>query len=602
MRKTKFLFWLAFILLTNLQVVAQQKIYEPTWESLNTRSYPAWFNDAKLGIFIHWGLYSVPSWSTKEQYAEWFLRGLMTNDTARINFQKRVFGENFTYEQYKDLFKAELFDANQWADLFQKAGAKYIILVSKHHDGYCLWPSKYAPGWNSMETGPKRNIVGELEKAIRKNTDIKFGLYYSLPEWNSPLYRWGTDPGTKVNEYVEKHMVPQFKELISTYKPSLVFTDGEWDHSAATWKAPELISWYFNTVGDEAIVNNRWGGGSDYGFLTPEYSSGIHSPNRPWAECRGMGRSFGLNRNETIDAYLTPEDLIHFFVMAVANGGGMTLNVGPAADGQIPLLQQERLLQLGSWLKVNGEAIYGSRAFTKTIEEKDVTVTRVDSTINFDWVRNSPIKGIKEDDFTAKWEGFITPKYSESYRFEAVADDGIRVWVNNQLVVDQWGNTSTEKEGSVMDRQKGAAKGGQIKLKAGVKYAIKVEYFESKQNAHAFLYWQSKHQSRQIVPQEALATEISATGDGLKAVYSSKKTTLCYTSNKGNIYAIALEWPEDKLVLNIPSPASNAKVTLLGRDGVLPWTYENGKMVIDVTGIRYNEVPCQWAWTFKIAQ
>lgn len=601
MKKTKLLILAALLLVASLQGIAQQKVYEPTWESLNTRPYPAWFNDAKLGIFIHWGLYSVPSWSGKEQYAEWFLRGLLSGDSARIDFQKRVFGENFKYEQYKDIFKAELFDANQWADLFAKSGAGYIILVSKHHDGYCLWPSKYAPNWNTVETGPKRDIVGELAKAIRTNTNLKFGLYYSLPEWNNPLYRWGFDPKEKVDQYVEKHMVPQFKELVSTYKPSLIFTDGEWDHPASTWKAAELISWYFNTVGDDAIVNNRWGGGSDYGFLTPEYSAGIHNTDRPWAECRGLGRSFGLNRNETIDAYLTPEDLIHFFVMAVANGGGMTLNVGPGADGQIPLLQQERLLQLGSWLKVNGEAIYGSKAYSRTIEEKDVTVSRIDPNINFDWVRNSPAKGIKEDDFTGKWEGFITPKYSETYQMEAVADDGIRVWIDNQLVVDKWGVTSTDKEGSVMDRQKEAAKAGQIKLKAGQKYAIKVEYFETKQNANAFLYWQSKHQSREVVPQRALSTSASTTGDGLKATYGSKKTTLCYTTNKGNLYAIALEWPNDKLVLNIPAPSNSAKVTLLGREGNLPWTYANGQMIVDISSIRYNEMPCQWAWTFKIA-
>lgn len=589
-------------LLLGSSAFAQQKTYEPTWESLNSRPYPAWFDEAKLGIFIHWGLYSVPAWSGKEQYAEWFLKGLLTNDTARINFQKRVYGDKFSYEQYKDLFKAEMFDPNQWADLFANAGAKYILLVSKHHDGYCLWPSKFAPKWNSVETGPKRDIVGELANAIRSRTDLKFGLYYSLPEWNSPIYRWGTDSASKVNAYVDQHMIPQMKELLSTYKPSLLFTDGEWDHSAATWKAPEIISWYFNTVGDEAIVNNRWGGGADYGFLTPEYSSGIHSPNRPWAECRGLGRSFGLNRNEDISAYLSPQDLIHFFVMAVANGGGMTLNVGPAADGQIPLLQQERLLQLGSWIKVNNEAIYGSKAYSRTIEERDVTASRIDPNINFDWVRNSPIKGIKEDDFTASWSGFIAPKFNDTYRFEAVADDGIRVWVNNQLVIDQWGAASTEKEGSVMDRKKGDAKAGSIKLKAGQKYAVKVEYFETKQNAHTYLYWQSKHQPREIVPQSALSSSASSNADGLAATYTSKKTTLCYTTNHGNLYAIALEWPNDKLVLNIPAPAAGSKVTLLGREGALPWSYQNGQMVIDLTSIRVNEIPCQYAWTFKISK
>jgi len=120
-----------------------------------------------------------------------------------------------------------LFDPNQWAELFQKAGAKYVVLVSKHHDGYALWPSKYNRNWNSVDTGPKRDIVGELTKAVRK-TDLKMGLYYSLPEWNNPLHRWYTDPHDSIANYVETYMIPQFKELVSTYKPTLIFADGEW--------------------------------------------------------------------------------------------------------------------------------------------------------------------------------------------------------------------------------------------------------------------------------------------------------------------------------------------------------------------------------------
>ncbi len=358
--KRNILLTLLIVFLTYANINAQTtRVYEANWESVSSHPYPAWFTDAKLGIFIHWGLYSVPSWSGKEQYSEWFLRGLQLNDTARVNFQKKLYGEEFTYRDYAPLFKAELFDANEWAELFKNSGAKYVTLVSKHHDGYCLWPSKYAPAWNSVEVGPKRDIVGELSTAVRES-GLKMGLYYSLTEWNNPLHRWYTDPHRNIDKYVENHMVPQFKELVGNYKPSLIFSDGEWFNEAEEFHAAELISWYYNLVGEDAIVNNRWGGGSQHiGFLTPEYSSGLTETDRPWTEVRGLGRSFALNRNEKLDAYMTSSDLIHSLIKSVANGGGLMINIGPKADGQIPLLQQERLIELGKWLKVNGEAIYG---------------------------------------------------------------------------------------------------------------------------------------------------------------------------------------------------------------------------------------------------
>ncbi len=113
-------------------------------------------------------------------------------------------------------------------------------MVTKHHDGYALWPSKYSRNWNSVDTGPKRDIVGELTNAVRK-TNLKMGLYYSLPEWNHPLHRWYKDPHDSIGQYVEKYMIPQFKELVSTYKPSLIFKDGEWYNTAKQWHSAELI-------------------------------------------------------------------------------------------------------------------------------------------------------------------------------------------------------------------------------------------------------------------------------------------------------------------------------------------------------------------------
>lgn len=600
MKKNFFTFTCLF-LLSAFALQAQTPQVEPTWESIKERGYPEWFNDAKLGIFIHWGLYSVPSWTKKEGYSEWSYKGWRDGGSTAVDFAKKVYGQDFKYEDFRGLFKAELFNPQEWADLFKDAGAKYVVLVSKHHDGYAMWPSKYAPNWNSVETGPKRDIVGELTEAVEKD-GLKMGLYYSLPEWSNPLHYWEIDPNDSIAKYVDTHMIPQFKELVTAYRPSLIFTDGEWWNSAEQWHARELISWYYNLVGPEAIVNDRWGGGADYGFKTPEYSAGITMTDRPWAEVRGIGRSFGLNRNEPLENYLTEDDLIHHFATLVANGGGLTLNVGPAGDGQIPLLQQERLLQLGQWLKINGEAIYGTRAYKKHIEEKQIYITRIDSTIDFNWVRNSPDPRIRVDHFTGEWTGYISPDYTEEYTFTAKADDGVRVWIDGKLIIDQWVKQEQTQDGFVQGAQTSTTHKSTIKLKKGQRYPIKIEYFEDVQNASIQVKWASKSQAEEVIPYKALYTDNTGNQHGLNATYGSMKTYIAYTQKGNNIYAILLELQDDQCVLNIDKPADNAIITLLGREGNLPWKYENGQLIIDMTPIKFTEIPGRSAWTLKIAQ
>ena len=566
-------------------------------DKLKKRPYPKWFKDAKLGIFIHWGLYSVPSYGGKESYGEWFLRGLQVKDSIRINLMKRTFGT----DSYKDLtpfFKAELFNPDSWAKLFKESGAKYVVLVSKHHDGYALWDSKYSRNWNSVDNGPKRNIVNDLTQSVRK-AGLKMGLYYSLAEWNHPLHRWYTDPHNQIKNYVETYMIPQFKELISTYKPSLIFADGEWFNTAKQWHSPELIDWYYNLVGDEAIVNNRWGHGLDHGFLTPEYSAGIKVTNRPWTEVRGLGRSFGLNRNEDLEAYGTSASLIHRFVQTVANGGGMILNVGPKADGQIPLIQQERLLQLGKWLKVNEKAIYGAKPYGVGQLQKTIEKQRVDAQIDFNWVRNAPMKDIKEDHFFAHWKGYITAPKTAIYTFEINADDQAALWIDDKPILNQ-NYKAKEGESQITLADTGLSAKGKIKLKKGKMYAFELKYREKKQNARVHLYWKTKKQIKKLVPKEVFYQDKTKQSKGLKATYRSLKTYLCYTQNKGKIYAISFQWPEKKLSLDLPNLKTITRVKLLGLERDLPALLEEGKLYIDTSGILFREMPSYDAWTFEI--
>jgi alpha-L-fucosidase len=350
--------------------------YNPSWESINSRPVPAWFEDAKFGIFIHWGLYSVPAYSptakdkigTSERYAEHYWRWIETDPTQNgfKAFHNRVYGPNFKYQDFVSGFKAEMFQPDEWAARFKYAGAQYVVLTSKHHDGFTLWPSKLASNWNAVDIGPHRNLLGDLSSSVRK-AGIKMGLYYSLLEWYHPLYKKAT-----ITNYVDKHMIPQMKELVTEYKPDILWTDGDWDHTAEDMKSTQFLQWLYNDspVKDYVVVNDRWGKGTrgkHGGFYTTEYdlandeNTDAVKFERPWEECRGIAGSFGYNRNEMLEDYSTSEELVHILINKVARGGNLLLNIGPTADGRIPVIQQQRLSDMGKWLKINGEAIYGSR-------------------------------------------------------------------------------------------------------------------------------------------------------------------------------------------------------------------------------------------------
>ncbi len=348
--------------------------YENNWESLNSRPVPQWFADAKFGIFIHWGLYSVPAYTQKGAFAEWYMRQYQDPKTETYEFHNRVYGEKIKYEDFVQGFTAELFDAKKWADLFQRSGAKYINLVSKHHDGFCMYKTDYAWNWNSVDVGPHRDFVQELKDALA-DTDVRFGMYHSIYEWFHPTYL--KDP----EQYALEHLHPMLKELIEKYQPATLFTDGEWEHPSSVWHSTEFLQWLYNesSVKDYIVPNDRWGketrghlGGNfttEYGFVGANKRIEDVELDRPFEECRGIGGSFGFNRNENVEDYLSAKELLETLCSLVAKGGNFLLNIGPAADGTIPVIMEERLLQMGDWLRVNGEAIYSSRIYSKEQRE-----------------------------------------------------------------------------------------------------------------------------------------------------------------------------------------------------------------------------------------
>lgn len=351
-------------------------MYENNWESLNKRPVPEWFGDAKFGIFIHWGLYSVPAYAPKGKYAEWYgyhcdeIVERSANDREYYDYHQKKYGPDFKYNDFVKDFKAELFDAEKWADLFQKSGAKYINIVSKHHDGYCLYKTDYAWNWNSVDVGPHRDFLMELKEALAK-TDVRFGVYHSVYEWFNPVYLRNPE------EYAVTHLIPMLKELVEKYQPATLFTDGEWEHTSDVWHSTEFLQWLYNesSVKDFIVPNDRWGketrgkvGGNfttEYGYVEADKKLEDVVLDRPFEECRGIGMSFGFNKNEDVTDYLSAKELIEMLCDLVSKGGNFLLNIGPAADGTIPVIMEERLLQMGDWLRVNGDAIYGTKLYSK---------------------------------------------------------------------------------------------------------------------------------------------------------------------------------------------------------------------------------------------
>ena len=368
-------------LVLSFHLLASAQNYESNWASLNQRKIPAWFHQDKFGIFIHWGVYAVPSYApvianSGYSYAEWYWYRLQQDKQKDfVAFHDKNYGSSFSYQQFEPMFKATMFDPEKWADVFKRSGSKYIVLTSKHHEGYCLWNSAEADRdwgrpWNAVTGTPKRDLLGDLTNAVRAQ-GLKMGYYYSLYEWFNPL--WQVDK----QKFVTEHMFPQFKDLVTKYKPSIIFSDGEWEQSDTAWQSPQLLAWLFNEspVAKEVVINDRWGSntrGKNAGctYATSEYGSGMDA-NVVWEENQGIGHSYGYNRNEQVDDYKTSHDLILMLSDIVSRGGNFLLDIGPTADGRIPVIMQQRLIDIGDWLKTNGDAIYGTEAYKQPYQWSD---------------------------------------------------------------------------------------------------------------------------------------------------------------------------------------------------------------------------------------
>lgn len=357
---------LFFLFISFVSVFSQP--YLPTWESLDSRPNPKWWSDAKIGIFIHWGVFSVPSF-----HSEWFWEDLTLNDSDVVSFVAATEAPGFTYPEYGSRFDATFFNATQWLELFKASGAKYIVPTTKHHEGFCNWPSATSFNWNSMDIGPHRDIIGEIANATVA-AGLHFGLYHSLFEWFNPLYLQDQANNWTTHTFAQEKTFPELYDLVLKYKPELLWSDGEWTADNAYWNSTGFLAWLANDspVKDTVLWNDRWNGGNDNSLC--HHGSYYTCADRflpsslvghPWENAFTIDtQSWGYRRNALLSDYMTTSQVISTVIQTVALGGNALINIGPAHDGSIDPIFADRLTGLGTWLNTNGEAIYASVPWT----------------------------------------------------------------------------------------------------------------------------------------------------------------------------------------------------------------------------------------------
>lgn len=401
--------------------------YAPTLESLSRHPVPDWYHDAKLGIFMHWSLSSVPAFAPREYeinellrdrydemqvyspYSEWYENSLRFPESPVAKHHAETYGTK-PYEEFRQDYERAIegWDPESFADAVAVSGAQYFVLVTKHHDGYCLWPTEvpnpHRPGWNS-----RRDIVGELAAAVRRR-GIRFGVYYSGGlDWRFDAHPQRTilDAMAAIprGEY-PAYADAQVRELIRRYEPSVLWNDIAWPTDEATLF--RLFADYYEAV-PEGVVNDRWITPSaliralrfspvrrladrllyrtirkakdqaslqpppppHYDARTPEYAVFPTAREEKWECVRGIDKSFGFNASSRPEDHIGRSDLLTSLADITAKNGNLLLNVGPRGDATIPEVQTERLRWLGAFLKTQGQAIHGTRPWTRAEAETD---------------------------------------------------------------------------------------------------------------------------------------------------------------------------------------------------------------------------------------
>ncbi|HPD29197.1 MAG TPA: alpha-L-fucosidase [Phycisphaerae bacterium] len=351
--------------------------FEPTWESLERYQVPQWYLDGKFGIFIHWGVYSVPAFGN-----EWYPRNMYLQDSPEFKHHLATYGPHsqFGYKDFIPLFKAEKFEPARWAELFRKAGAKYVVPVAEHHDGFAMYDCSLSP-WCAAKIGPKRDIIGELAEAVRKE-----GMVFGLSSHRAEHW-WFFDGGMRFDSDVkdptfaglygpaqpEKTSRPdkaflddwlaRTRELVDKYQPQLVWFDWWIQEPEFEPYLREFAAYYYNKDAEwqkGVVINYKFKAFPDKAAVL-DVERGQLAEIRPffWQTDTSISRnSWGYVSRQD---YKTVDSLIDDLVDIVSKNGALLLNIGPKPDGTIPEAEEKILLEIGRWLEINGEAVYGTR-------------------------------------------------------------------------------------------------------------------------------------------------------------------------------------------------------------------------------------------------
>ena len=369
--------------------VIEQGPYSDNWASLSKYRPPQWYTDAKFGIFIHWGVYSVPAFGS-----EWYSRNMYIQGDSHYEHHIKTYGpqKKFGYKDFIPLFKAEKFNADEWAELFVQAGAGYVVPVAEHHDGFQMYRSEISH-WNAWEMGPKRDVLGELEKAFDSKGLITGASSHRAEHWffmghgkefesdiKEPLYRgdlyWPSMPEPPLRdlygqpcptqEYLEDWLV-RTCEIIDRYRPKLLYFDWWIQHSSMKPYLKKLMAYYYNRAaqwGEEVVLNYKHDAVM-LGCAVLDIERGQFAAMKPypWQTDTSVAlNSWCYTEN---NKYRTSRELICDLVDIVSKNGNLLLNIGPKADGTIPEEDRSILLEIGKWLAVNGEAIYGTHVWKR---------------------------------------------------------------------------------------------------------------------------------------------------------------------------------------------------------------------------------------------
>jgi len=359
------------------------------WADLE-RPRPAWLSEAKLGIFIHWGPYSVPAWAEpsgalgvvpaqewfrRNAYAEWYYNTIRIPGSSAARHHAEVYG-GAPYDDFLDAWTASAFDPAAWARLFAATGASYVVPTTKHHDGVTLWDAPATGTRNSVHRGPRRDLVAEIADAVRAE-GLRFGVYYSggldwsitslPPHVSQAGVRRDRPRDAAYNAYALLHV----RDLIRRYRPDLLWNDINWPDAGkrtGAWSLHELISDFY-AGNPDGVINDRWGI-PHRDFRTSEYSGGqVNEVDPGWENCRGIGFSFGYNRAEDQRHTLSGRQLAAHLADVVSRGGRFLLDVGPTAEGEIPRLQEASLRSLGRWMSEVKELIRTGQPVDRRVAE-----------------------------------------------------------------------------------------------------------------------------------------------------------------------------------------------------------------------------------------